>query len=223
MSGDSTASASIIDVGNIRDTITVSLGDDRLNGIGPDDPLVRSGIISSLELVVVVLGLSDHFAVDIPDSVVTIDNFDTLSTLARRLAKLKQSQVPAGLQSDDDTWTFPLSSLFRALRRPVTLVFLVVVFLVFLDVVLMAVMKGPLADSYRVFLENGERLYPVSGGYSTDDLLFSVSQHKIARSSGARFPRVAVLGDSGTIGSWVTFDEAIPAIDAAKRRGRGHR
>jgi len=202
----------------IRAAAAGALGDRRLDRVAADASLVRGGIISSLEIVVLATALEERFALQIPAVQVTMRNFDSLRGMAQLVATGGGRAVPpADAATPTDT---PLlrASAVAAMRRPFLLVALTLCFLALLDAALGAVMRGPLAERYRGFLEHGHRLYPVGGSYSQDDLAFSIVLHRIVEQPARGAPRVAVFGDSGTIGSFVTPAEAIPgALEAALR------
>lgn len=201
----------------VRAAAADALGDERLDGIAADASLVREGVISSLEIVAVTTALEERFGLRIPAAQVTVQNFDSL----RAMARLVQSQGvdPGRIDAPEgEEWAALRASAAAAIRRPVLLLSLTLAFLGLLDLGLRALMVGPLADSHHSFLERGHRLYPVGGTYSQDDLAFAISQHRIVRQSMRRDFRVAVFGDSGTIGSFVPHEDAIPgALQKALR------
>lgn len=211
---------SIITLDNVRVAIAQGLGDNRVDKLSHTESLVSTGIISSLEIVVVALAIERYFNIKIPDTAVTINNFNTLEAILALIKNQKeQNTLTKNVEKNEITNPY-LRSLTSAIRRPITLLISTLVFLVLLDFGLAALMAGPLKTSYQRFHEFGERLYPVSGGYTQDDLAFAVSKHKIIQKTlninkgviRKDDLRIAVFGDSGTIGSWVKAEESIPGF-----------
>lgn len=206
-------------IDDVRTAVREALGDARADRLPGNASLVQSGTISSLEIVAVAAALEKRFGVRVPDSAVTIANFDTLAAMASLVAGGRRETALGEVPPATPGWNSAMRSLAGALRRPVMLLILMLAWLFALDIALLGVMKGPLAARFHEFLESGNRLYPVSGGYSTDDLRFSVAQHNILTAPDGIRPRVAVFGDSSTIGSWVDYKEAIPnEVEIALRR-----
>ncbi len=202
----------------VRAAASDALGDRRLDGLTADASLVRHGVISSLEIVAVTTALEERFHLSIPAAQVTVQNFDTLYAMARLVRSQGSQSVPIP-ESEGGEWSAVRASAMGVMRRPVLLLALTLGFLVALDAGLKALMVGPLASSFHAFLERGNRLYPVGGTYSQDDLAFSTAQHRIVRQEKRGNPRIAVFGDSGTIGSFVPYGEAIPgALEKALRQ-----
>ena len=202
----------------VRACVAAVVGSAQVAQLAADAPLVETGLVSSMELVAVAAAIEQQFGIAVPAAAVTVANFNTLAALARMIERLRLGARVAAAPAD--TVDRPvLQSLAACLRRPIWLAFLIAAFSVSLDFTLGKIMRGSLAGRYAQFLEFGHRLYPVSGGYSTDDLGFAVAQHHILRATGGE-PRVAVFGDSGTIGSWVHYHEAIPAVVQATLRPR---
>jgi acyl carrier protein len=183
----------------IRTAAAGALEDRRLDGVAADTSLVRSGIVSSLEIVVLAAALEERFELHIPAAQVTLQNFDTL----RGMAVLVQTGGGHSASLDDPATRaeggFLRASAAAAIRRPVLLVALTLCFLTLLDAGLGAVMRGPMAERHHAFLEDGQRLYPVGGSYSQDDLAFSVEAGSLtSRCRGARVSRCsAIRGRSG--------------------------
>lgn len=189
-------------LGRVRSTIERALGDDRLSGISERQPLLRSGVLTSIELIHVVAALEREFDCAIPAMALDASiSLEGLATLA----------LPAG----SPTATAPerlgsLGPLQRVARRPVLLVFALVGWLAVLDLGLAMLVRGPLSDAYQSFSEHGRRLFPYSGAFSHDDFSFAVAQHEINRMTERDQPWV-VLGDSGTYGLFLRAEEAMPA------------
>jgi len=203
----------------IRAAASDALGDRRLDGVAADASLVRSGMISSLEIVVLAAALEERFDLSIPAAQVTMQNFDSLRGMAQLVRGGTGRSTPPDNAAAPAEAPALRASAAAAVRRPVMLVAFTLAFLVLLDAGLGALMRGPLAQRNQAFLEQGYRLYPVGGSYSQDDLAFSIAHHRIGDRSLRGKPRVAVFGDSGTIGSFVTPAESIPgALEAALRR-----
>ena len=203
----------------VRDCIAGALGTggEQLR-LAPDAALVESGIVSSVDMVAVAAALEERFGIEIPATAVTVGNFNTLESLARMVEGLRAGSAAAlPARHANDSWL--QRGLAACLRRPFAFGALIVATFAGLDVGLRLLLQGPLAARYHAFLESGARLYPVSGGYGVDDLSFLVAQHRVAAPQAAGGPRVAVFGDSGTIGSWVRPEEAVPgALEIELRR-----
>jgi acyl carrier protein len=200
---------------DLRATIGAALGDDRLADVNGDHGLWRAGLISSLELVSIVLALEQRYQVRIPDSLVGPANFASLNAIGRLLASVR-----TGDALPPPTTTSTLDSVKRVVRRPVWLAIAALGATFCIDVGLRTVVNGARLQ-YARFLEEGTRLYPFSGAFSHDDFAFAVEQHAIrAKPSHARV-NVLVLGDSGMIGSYVPASEAIPSHLGRRLKERG--
>lgn len=207
------------DVETIRTVLQAELGDSRLDGIAVDHPLLRSGLINSIEIVSVTLALERAFEIRIPASAANPDNFASLNAISDLVHKLRSGGKALAKVGDEQ---HPLaSSLLAALRRPLLLLISALVFAVLFDAGIGALCDGPLAPSQAGFTEGDARLYPVSGSHSQEDFAFAVSRHRIVRHNpGAGTWRIAFLGDSGTHGTWLPADQALPAQTEALLRDR---
>lgn len=173
---------------------------------GPTDLLLRTGLITSIELVGVVLALEEHFGVSISDSRVTPQNFATLETIRVLVHGLRMGSLSAAYSR------VPLlGSMRRVLRCPLRALVLVLVLLWGLDSMTASLLARWGREAYWEFLECGQRAYPYAGGFSHDDFRFAIQQHEIRRNPSTSRINVLILGDSGTIGSFVPAEEAIPA------------
>lgn len=190
----------------IKAVLSQALGDDRLSDLGPDDPILQSGLVSSMEIVIMVAALEQHFSLSIPDSEVTLENFATLG----RLAALIQAKAEGKSLAPRDALLVHglMKSVARVMKRPLMALLLVAALLASFELLLPLLMQGPLAGAYHRFLEKGQRLYPIAGGHSQDDMSFSVGHHEILRTRPQDRPRVVVFGDSGTVGSWLPASQA---------------
>ena len=208
-------------IDQIRACIAEALGAPEFLRLAPETVLVESGRVSSMDIVTVATALEERFGVVIPSTAVTVANFNTLQALARMVESLKAGAPAAAVVSEPEAPAL-LASLAACLRRPLLFVVLFAAMLVGLDLGMGLLFDGPLAGRYHAFLESGARLYPVSGGYGTNDLAFAVSQHRIssAPSASKAAARVAVFGDSGTIGSWVRPGDALPGALETELRKR---
>lgn len=205
----------------IKTAISQATGNDRLRNVGPTDDLLSTGLLGSLDLVTIAVELEAQFGIKIPDSEVGARAFKSLETIGVMIVRLQGGESGPGASPRPHGWL--LSSAIYAVKRPFLLILSFVVTCVILDVAMLAVMTGPLQQKYRTFSEFGARLYPVGGSYSTDDLNFAVQQHEILRPQGDVQVRVAVFGDSGTIGSYVPAAAAIPAQIEARLKASGLR
>ena len=207
----------------VRVVLEKALGDSRLAGVGAGEPLLRSGVITSIELISVLVDLERHFGVTIPDrTVLEMSIASIVRALGGETVEVAPEPEPDGM----------LRRLRRTARRPAIFVASVVVCLFVLDLAVRRVVEGPLAASYREFVEGGKRFYPFSGSFSQDSFRFALGHHEIAAARPARPAepgaappakelRVGVFGDSGTIGSFVAADDAIPARLEAALRAQG--
>ena len=200
----------------IKEVLGQALGDARLEDLGPDDTLLQSGLVSSMEIVTMVAALERHFNLRIPDSDVTVENFASLASLANLIQARAQGRAPAA--KAPLVINSLMQSLARVMKRPLLALGLVAALLVCFELLLPLIMQGPLSGAYMRFLENGERLYPIAGGHSQDDLTFSVAYHQVLRSTPKDRPRVVVFGDSGTVGSWLPADQAPAAYMQSELR-----
>lgn len=75
-------------IGRIREFIIEELVLDDLDGdIGHDDDLLTSGLIDSLGVMRLVGFIQDEFAIEVSPEDVTIENFLTLATITRYIAR----------------------------------------------------------------------------------------------------------------------------------------
>lgn len=198
----------------VRGVLQEELGDGRLEGIAADHPLLRSGLINSLEIVSVTLALEAGFGIKIPAAAANPENFADLNAIVRLVESLKSG---AHRPLTTGRRHALAESLYAALRRPFLLCLCFVLAALAIDGAIRLLIAGPLAADYREFVEDGHRLYPVAGNHSQDDFEFAVSQHRILRPTPTGDTwRVAVFGDSGTIGSWMSWQDSIAAQTAAE-------
>jgi acyl carrier protein len=207
----------------VRKAIGDAVGPDRLKGIEDKHALVQSGIISSLEIVMIGLELEKEFGLVIPNNALTVANFTSLTTLAAMIDALAGEGVRTSIARDEeprDLYGRLHRSLANSLRRPLLFGALFVLFIVLLDAVAVPLLieYGPLRKAYASLSDDGERFYRSSGGWAPDDLQIAVARHRIMNETGQGWPRVLFLGDSGTIGSWVRADEAAPALVETRLR-----
>ena len=207
------------DVEQIRSVLQAELGDSRLDGIAADHPLLRSGLINSIEIVSVTLALERAFEIRIPAAAANPENFASLNAIGDLVDKLRSGDRAFTRVADEQ---HPLAASLRAaLRRPLLLLAVALVFAVLFDAAIGALCEGPLAKSYMAFTETDTRLYPVSGRHSQEDFAFAVSRHRIVRHNpGTGTWRIAFLGDSGTHGTWLPAEQALPAQTEAILRDR---
>lgn len=200
-----------VSIDEVRRVLNSALGDTRLDGIGPNEPLLRSGLITSIELVSIVVDLERHFGISIPDSVVTAENLDSLAKIAELVSgdgragpRVAPIQARAGS-------TRSHTGLRRFLQRPLVAVAAVAVWLGVLNLLTAQTVGRGFSQAYMAFLEQGARLYPYSGLFSQDDFDFAFKHHQISAPHPPGDTFVAVFGDSGTIGSFLPWNESIPA------------
>lgn len=198
-------------VEEVRAALKDVLGEERLAGLRPDEPLLQSGRIGSLDLVRVLAALERRFGVKVAPAQVGRAAEGSLLGLTRLLAGGPRAAPPAAPPGR------LLASFRRFLRRPLRGLLLCLAAFALLDQALTwALLRGPLSGRYDAFLERGQRLYPGLGRLSHDDFAAAVEHHEVRRVAG---PVVLVLGDSGTVGSYLDAEEAWPArTEQALRR-----
>jgi acyl carrier protein len=206
----------------VRKAIGEAVGPERLEGIGEEHALVQSGILSSLEIVMIGLELEKEFRLLIPDNALTIANFASLVTLAAMIDALGGEGRRASVERAEpqDFYARLHRSLADSLRRPLLFGALFALFFVLIDAAALPLLieRGPLRKAYASFSDNGERLYRSSGGWAPDDLQIAVAHHRIMTEPAEGWPRILFFGDSGTIGSWVKAEDAPPAQVEARLR-----
>lgn len=195
----------------VRTILQGELGKTRLEGISVDHPLLRSGLINSLEIVSVTLALEAGFGINIPAAAANPQNFSDLNAIVRLVESLESGPNQQAIK--ESRRQHPLAaSLLAALKRPALLGLTFLFFALAVDWSIRVLIDGPLAADYRTFSEDGRRLYPIAGNHSQDDFEFAVGQHRILRADPrSEAWRVAVFGDSGTIGSWMSWEDSIIA------------
>src|SRR5262249_47442820 len=119
----------------VRKAIDKTVGPERLEGIGDEQALVQSGIISSLEIVMIGLELEKEFGLVIPDNALTIANFASLTPLAAMVDTLAGEGRHALVAHDEpqDLYGRLHRSLADSLRRPLLFCALFGLFFVLLD------------------------------------------------------------------------------------------
>ena len=187
-----------------------SAADHDLGDIGDDHPILESGIITSLDIVMIAASLEEEFQIEIPDSAITMENFHSLRALGAMVSSMTQTLGEVGFSEKRPNVI--LLSLGGALRRPALFAVFVAVSFLALDTFAGFAVMGPLAPYLEDFNEKGMRLYPAVGGNNAiDDLKAAVDMHEISGPPAAGGLRVAFFGDSGTMGSFVRAEDAIPA------------
>jgi len=208
-------------IDRVKKVIDYTVGADRLAKVRSTDLLVQGGIISSLEIVAIGLGLEQEFKVPIPDNQLTVANFATLETLAALMDQLSGNGTNL-IQTVHEGGLYKATqdNLAGCLRHPIILALTIFAWLFLFDRFLLpyVVERGPLSGMYRSFSDNGRRLYQSSGGWAPDDLKFAVQRHEFTRTTVQAKPTILFFGDSGTIGSWVKADVAPPAQVEARLR-----
>lgn len=203
---------------DVRAVLEEALGDPRLGGVGADTPLLRSGVITSIELVSVLVDVEKRFGVTIPQN--AAPQLSIAGILRAVGGEAPVGAIDAGPPAG--TW---LAALGRASRRPAILLVAAIATFFAIDLTVRALVEGPLAGEYRAFTEEGRRLYAWSGAFSQDSFQLALRHHAITaappKTDGEL--RVAVFGDSGTIGSFVSAADAIPAAVEDSLRATGTR
>lgn len=175
----------------VRACVASTLGDDRLAGVDPQALLLRKGLVTSIELVTLMVDLEARFDQPVPESAMAPDTLSLAGLVAALGGEAARPPPP------------------RVMPRPLVALVVALLSVVLIDRGVGLLVRGPLSDTYRAFLEDGHRLYPVAGGFSQDDFAFAVGHHRVQRPAPG--PRVWMFGDSGTIGSYVTVKESLPA------------
>lgn len=182
-----------VSVAEVREAISASLGDDRVANAEPDVLLLRRGLLTSIELVTLLVDLEARFGVAVPESVMAPDRLSLNALVTALGGKTGRATPPER----------------RSVPRPLIALLTAAVAFFVIDRGVGAWVRGAGADAYRAFLEDGLRLYPVAGGYAQDDFRFATRHHRVRQAPSG--PRVLMFGDSGTIGSYVRADQTIPA------------
>jgi Phosphopantetheine attachment site len=204
----------MISEADVRAVLERALGDPRLASVSVDKPLLRSGVITSIELVGVLVDLERHFGEVIPESAAPQMS---IASILRALG----GTAGAARGEPEPQPDAMVRRLRRAVRRPVLFVVSVAVCLFFLELAVRGLVEGPLAADYREFVEGGRRFYPFSGSFSQDSFHFALGHHEISAAPPADALRVGVFGDCGTMGSFVPAADAIPARLEASLRAQG--
>jgi hypothetical protein len=202
---------------DVRACLEETLGDRRLTGVGAGQPLLRSGVVTSIELVSVLVDLERRLGVVIPERAALETS---IASIVRALEDAGEESGSARAPKEPDPRAAP-RRLRSATRRPAIFVVSVVLCLFVLDLAVARLVEGPLAADHRAFAEAGRRLYAYSGAFGQDSFRFAVAGHEISADPGpAGELRVAVFGDCGTMGSYVAAADAIPArLESALRAG----
>jgi hypothetical protein len=200
---------------DVRAVLEDTLGDRRLTGVAAGQPLLRSGVVTSIELVSVLVDLERRLGVVIPEHAALETS---IASIVRALGGGGSGSGHARSPSPDA----PPRRLGRAARRPAIFLASIVVGLFVLDLAVQRLVAGPLAADHRAFDEGGRRLYAYSGAFAQDSFRVALARHEIgAAAPSATGLRVAVFGDCGTMGSYVAADDAIPARLEEALRARG--
>lgn len=199
------------DIVSLRCAVESVTGDESLSSLGPNDSLIRSGILSSLDLVRLVSALETAYGVSIPDQRVTIDGFDSLASIGRLLidldVPLELSEEPSDSNTQKSDW------MVQALRRPMLVALVAIGTLLILDQLLFLLAQAPLRANYAEYAEHGERLYTANGGGVHDDMPWAMAQHAISNEhKNPDSQWIAVFGDSGTIASYLDANESMSAV-----------
>ena len=82
----------------MRSRLCSFIAESHANGqeIGDETELVRSGIVESYGMVEVLFFLEEEFGVDIPDEMLTPDNFRTVADIARCVGSLREAKPNDG-------------------------------------------------------------------------------------------------------------------------------
>lgn len=203
-------------INRVKKALVAAVGSDRLERVGDADQLVQSGIISSLEIVMIGLELEREFLVSVPDKELTVANFDSLNALAMLMGRLiGSSDAVENGKSEPETGIYKrlLDSLTGCYRHPFILALFIAFWFALLDIFALPYFleRGPLAATYAQFSDYGKRLYHSSGGWAPNDLQVAVRRHRIVQDRNPGSPSILFFGDSGTVGSWVRAEDAPPA------------
>ena len=197
-------SVSIPTTQTVRRVLEQALGEGRLAGVADSKPLLRAGVITSIELVTILLDLEKAFdrKISPPDPAsVTIQSLTRLAGGESATEDNAESVAPRGY------------GIVGALaRRPLVAAGTIAVWLFAIDALAGYACRVWLAPQYAEFMEGSKRLYPRgTGNFSQDDFRFAVAQHEISTAISQPTRQAVFLGDSGTIGTLLEPDEALPA------------
>jgi len=210
--------ATVNEIEDVRAILHGVLGDDRLEGVAADIALLKSGLLTSIELVSVSLELERRGARPVLGGGVAPGAI-SLDTLAAAL----QGRVEARAADETLTQTPLLQGLRGALRRPWLFALSALAGLLVCDRLVTVAIEQHAAGAYAAFLEGGKRLYPFAGGWSQDDFRFAVDHHAVRTRRSPSQRLTLFLGDSGTIGSFVAPDDSLVAQMEAGLQQRGER
>lgn len=183
---------------DIRHILSQELNKPQLAQLDPKTKLLKDGHLSSIEAVLAVGILETNLGTRIPDSVLQPDAFtvENLSLYANGGGSVKTPEQVRGLAR--------LS--LAAFQRPLALLGSFVVVFLILGKCTPSLIPNA---GYIAFLENGKRFYPQSGALSHYDFRQAMRFHEVNAMDPLK-RNVGIFGNSGTFGSYVSAEEAIP-------------
>ena len=202
------------DLQRLRAHLGRALGDDRLATLDPDAPLLQGGVVSSLELVVLLAALREGYGVEVTPARAAQE----LRSLSAILDLVAGRRAPTAADAPQR----PGWGLWRRFcRRPGRALLGALLCLVLIDQGYRVAVERLLWGDYLRFREHGERLYPLAGHLGQDDFAAAAAVHEIVTEPDPPEGWVLVLGDSGTNGSYLDAHEAWPQRAEAHLAAQG--
>jgi acyl carrier protein len=177
--------------------------------VGPDDPLVADGLISSLDLVRLAVYVETVTGVRLDPSRLGPGGLDTAASIAAAVS-VPMGEAPSRIRASFEPG--PLSRAFRGRLAVRIVVLAAMVF--FLDRGLFWLAEsGPLSGFRNAVYEHGSRLYTTHGYFADKYFPAGVRKHLLsaARDLADRFV-ILFFGDSGTFGSFLPAVDSLPTL-----------
>ena len=177
---------------------------DEAASLGPDEPLLSGGIITSFDLVSLTVFLERRFGVKVPDAKVSRDFLDTLDQIAALVLSLQGSE-PVGSATMAEPPSNRYLPSFR--HRPLLVLATALLLMIGFDRAVGALVEDR-ATLDRIEAPDHRRMSYVYQSYER-----ALWRHDLAMTpKGPDEIRIVFQGDSGTYGSYLEADEACPAV-----------
>jgi acyl carrier protein len=181
---------------------------DETAALAEDEPLISGGVVTSFDLVAISAFLEKRFGVTVPDAMVSREHLDTVARIASLVERLRggaTAPVPdAAARGAFDPIAACLPSFQRA---PLLVVAAILAGLVLVEL------------GARDWFERRGGLDALEGSdrrrmnYSHRDYEVALARHDLGRTAKAKDEvRIVFQGDSGTYGSFLSAEEACPAV-----------